>query len=253
MNYAYVRVSTEEQNTARQFDIINTHCEKHNITIDKVYEEKISAKDMNRPELKELLNSVKENDKIFISDLSRIARSTSDLLAIVNEILETKKAYLVSIKEDIDPSTITGKMILTIIGAINEFERNNIKELQSEGILKARIKGVRFGRKPTPKPNNWDIVFKQYISKNITAKEAIELLGITKSLFYSLLTREEGVNFEDRKVIKPDNFDQVACKYLFGKYTKKDAISILKITQYAFDKFLKEYKNNQLTVLEQDQ
>ena len=130
MNIAYVRVSTVEQNEARQVEGLK----KHNI--DKWFTEKISAKDANRPQLQAMLEFAREGDTVFIHDFSRIARSTKDLLAIVEQ-LNAKGVHLVSNKENIDTSTPTGKLMLTMIGAINEFERMNLLERQREGIALA--------------------------------------------------------------------------------------------------------------------
>ena len=119
MNIGYVRVSTVEQNEQRQIDGLN----KYNI--DKWFIEKVSAKDTNRPKLIEMLDYAREGDTIYIWDFSRLARSTKDLLELV-DIINNKGITLVSVKENIDTSTATGKLMLTMIGAINEFERTNL-------------------------------------------------------------------------------------------------------------------------------
>ena len=141
MKIAYVRVSTAEQNEARQIEAL----EKHGI--EKWFTEKVSAKDTNRPKLQEVLNFVREGDTIYIHDFSRLARSTKDLLEIV-EILNEKKVHLVSNKENIDTGTPTGKLMLTMIGAIAEFERQNLLERQREGIEIAKREHKFKGRKP---------------------------------------------------------------------------------------------------------
>lgn len=133
-NIAYVRVSTVEQNEARQLEAL----EKHNI--DKWYTEKVSGKNTDRPQLKAMLDYVREGDTIYIHDFSRLARNTKDLLEIV-ELLETKKVALVSNKENVDSSTPSGKLMLTMIGAIAEFERQNLLERQREGIEIAKREG----------------------------------------------------------------------------------------------------------------
>ena len=127
MNIAYIRVSTEEQNEARQREAL----EQHNI--DKFFIEKASGKNTKRPELQKMLDWAREGDTIFIHDLSRIARSTKDLLELL-VTLDAKKVALMSDKENIDTTTATGKLIVTVIGAINEFERANLLERQREGI-----------------------------------------------------------------------------------------------------------------------
>ena len=140
MNVAYVRVSTVDQNEDRQIEALK----KHNI--EKWYTEKVSGKNTNRPQLKEMLDFVREGDTIYIHDFSRLARSTKDLLDIVEQLTE-KGVHLVSNKENIDSSTPTGKLMLTMIGAIAEFERTNLLERQREGIAVAKKKWVYKGRK----------------------------------------------------------------------------------------------------------
>ena len=132
-NLAYVRVSTVEQNEERQLENLKRY------GIEKWFIEKISAKDTNRPQLNAMLDYAREGDKIFIHDSSRLARSTKDLLEII-DYLQKKSIILVSSKDNIDTSTPTGKLMLTLIGAINEFERTNLLERQREGIAIAKAK-----------------------------------------------------------------------------------------------------------------
>ena len=136
MKYAYIRVSTVEQNEDRQLEAMK----KYDIPQENYFVEKVSGKDTNRPELQKLLAIVKDGDTIHIHDFSRLSRSTSDLLKIVEE-LSARGVHLISNKENLDTSTPTGKLMLTMIGAINEFERTNMLERQLEGIKIAKKKG----------------------------------------------------------------------------------------------------------------
>lgn len=182
MNIAYVRVSSVDQNEARQIESL----EKYGI--ERWYTEKVSGKDTNRPKLQEMLEYVREGDTIHIHDLSRLARSTADLLVIV-ELLTKKGVHLVSNKENIDSSTPTGKLMLTMIGAINEFERTNILERTREGIAIAKREGVYKGRKPIDLPENWDEVTKTWLSGKITARDAMVRLGLKPNTFYRLCAK----------------------------------------------------------------
>ena len=134
MRVAYVRVSTVEQNEARQLEALKKH------DIEKWYIEKVSGKDTNRPKLQEMLDYVREGDTVYIHDFSRLARSTKDLLEILEE-LTAKGVTLISNKENLDTGTATGKLMLTVIAAINEFERQNLLERQKEGIEIAKKEG----------------------------------------------------------------------------------------------------------------
>lgn len=180
MNIGYVRVSTVDQNEARQVEALKTY------NIDKWFEEKISAKDTNRPELQNMLDYAREGDTIYVLDFSRLARSTKDLLSLVDQITE-KSVKLVSLKENIDTSTPTGKLMLTMIGAIAEFERTNLLERQREGIALAKKSGKYKGRKKIKKPENFDQIIKKWKNREITAKEAMELTGLKKNTFYNMV------------------------------------------------------------------
>lgn len=134
MKVAYVRVSTIEQHEQRQIEALKQH------GIEKWFMEKVSGKDTNRPQLKAMLDFVREGDTVYIHDFSRLARSTKDLLELV-ELLNQKKVTLVSNKENLDSGTATGKLMITMIAAINEFERENLLERQREGIAIAKEQG----------------------------------------------------------------------------------------------------------------
>lgn len=172
MQLAYIRVSTAEQNEQRQIEAM----EKYNI--EKWFTEKVSAKDTHRPKLQELLDFAREGDTIHIHDFSRLARSTKDLLEIV-ETLNKKGVTLVSNKENIDTGTPTGKLMLTMIGAINEFERTNLLERQREGIAIAKRNGVYKGRKAKSIPE-FEEYYKQYQERRISKSELAKLLKISR-------------------------------------------------------------------------
>lgn len=180
MNITYVRVSSADQNEERQIKALEVH------NIDKWFMEKISGKDTNRPKLQEMLQFVREGDTIYVHDFSRLARSTKDLLNII-EGLDIKNVCLVSNKENIDSSTSMGKLMLTMIGAINEFERINIKERQLEGIEIAKQKGKYKGRKEIQKPSNWDEVIGRWRAREITATDAMQSLGLKRNTFYKMV------------------------------------------------------------------
>ena len=169
---AYVRVSTAEQNEARQREALASR------DIEKWFIEKASGKNTDRPEFQRMMDWVREGDTIFIHDLSRIARSTKDLLELL-DTMEAKGVALVSDKESIDTSTATGKLIITMIAAINEFERANLLERQREGIAIAKREGRYKGRKPVTVPDlsrHYDRYRRREISKAALARE----LGVSR-------------------------------------------------------------------------
>lgn len=181
---SYIRVSTTEQNTDSQKAILS------NIKIDKTFEESISGKNTDRPKLKEMLEYVREGDTVYIRDLSRLARNTKDLLDIV-EYLNNKGVALKSIKENIDTSTNFGKLMITFLGAIYEFERANLLERQRDGIAVAKKQGKYKGRKQVPKPANFKEVYQKWLNRQITSISAIRELNISEYAFYKFV-RESG-------------------------------------------------------------
>lgn len=182
-NIAYVRVSTVEQNEARQLAALKPH------NIDKWFTEKVSGKNTDRPQFKAMMDYVREGDTIYIEDFSRVARNVRDLLDIV-DMLTGKSVALISLKERIDTSTPQGRLMLTMIGAIDEFERTNLLERQREGIACAKSKGVYKGRKAIQKPTQWEEVYSKWKQREITANKAMETLGLKRNAFYNFVNEE---------------------------------------------------------------
>lgn len=187
MNVAYIRVSTTDQNEGRQLEAMEGH------NIEKIFMEKASAKDANRPMLNELKNFVREGDSVYIQDFSRLARSTQDLLSLIDYFSE-RNIPLISLKENFDTSTPTGKLMVTVMGAINEFERSSLLERQREGIALAKAKGAYKGRKKIKYPDNWVEIYELYKTRKITGTKAMELLGLKRNTFYSLKSEYEVTN-----------------------------------------------------------
>lgn len=173
----YIRVSAVDQNTDRQEIALSE------LNIDKYFIEKVSGKNTDRPQLKKMLEYIRECDTVFIESISRLARSTKDLLNLVH-LLQDKTVDLVSLKENIDTTTPQGRFILTIFGALSELERENILQRQKEGIAAAKIKGKKFGRPQIDKPKDWDKVVGLWRKNEITATEAMRRLNLNRGTFY---------------------------------------------------------------------
>lgn len=183
-NVAYVRVSSLEQNEARQLEAL----EKYNI--DKWFTEKVSGKDTNRPELQRLLEYVRDGDTVYVHDFSRLARSTKDLLELV-ETLQNKGVHLVSNKENMDTSTATGKLMVTMMAAIAEFERANLLERQREGIAIAKAKGMYKGRKAVAIKEEFAELYSQYKSRKINKVQFAELYDVSRPTLQKLIETYE--------------------------------------------------------------
>lgn len=139
----YIRVSTEHQETARQQEIMCGY------QVDRIFSEKLSGATADRPQLKAMLDYVREGDTLYVESISRLGRSTRDLLNII-DTLNNKGVTLVSHKESIDTDTPTGKFMLTVFAALSQLEREQLKQRQREGINIAKAQGKYTGRKPIP-------------------------------------------------------------------------------------------------------
>lgn len=179
MNIGYIRVSSEEQNTARQEVLMQE------LGVDEIYIDKASGKSRDRPELKRLLSFVRKGDSVIVESISRFARNTKDLLELV-EILSAKEVVFISKKEAIDTTTATGKFMLTVFGAVAELERDYILQRQREGIAIAKANGLYKGRKPIAHPE-FDRVVEKLQRGEMTATSAMQKLGMSKSTFYRKL------------------------------------------------------------------
>jgi DNA invertase Pin-like site-specific DNA recombinase len=184
MNVAYIRVSTTDQNTGRQFESLK------NCNIDRYFEEKLSGKDTNRPQLQEMLKFVREGDTVYIESISRLARNTLDFLRIV-EHLTALKAELVSLKENIDTSTPSGRFMLSVFAALAQMERDTIKQRQREGIDLAKAENRYNGRPRIETSNEFPDIYARWKAGAFTAVEAMKLLGLKKNTFYNRVKEYE--------------------------------------------------------------
>ena len=181
MKIGYIRISTTDQNTARQEVLMNE------LGVEQVYIDRMSGKNTDRPELKKMMNYVREGDVVIVESISRFARNTKDLLELV-ERLTAKQVEFISKKEAIDTTTPTGKFMLTVFGAVAELEREYILQRQKEGIAVAKQNGVYKGRKPIEHPRFAEIV-SLWQNGDITAVEAMRRLNMKPSTFYRKVKR----------------------------------------------------------------
>lgn len=183
MKIGYVRVSTREQNTARQEVLMST------LGVDKVYIDRTSGKNADRPNLKNMMNFVREGDIVIVESISRFARNTKDLLDLTEQ-LRKKNVQFISQKEKIDTDTPAGKFMLTVFGAVAELERDYIRQRQEEGIALAKEQGKYKGRPPKYLPNFEDI-YRLWKDEKITATSACRQLEISRSTFYRKVAEYE--------------------------------------------------------------
>ncbi len=174
--FGYARVSTEQQNLDRQLDALKGY------GCDLIYNEKMTGTKRERPELSKLLDRMTEGDTVVIESLSRLGRSTKDLIALT-ELFEQKGVHLVSLKESIDTSTSTGKLLFTLMSAIAQFERDVIADRTREGLKSARARG-RTGGRPKVSPNAVKKAIKLYHTNQYSVREIEEMTGVKKSTLY---------------------------------------------------------------------
>jgi len=187
MEYAYVRVSSKDQQDGRQFIAM----QERGIPPERIFSEKQSGKDTKRPELQSLMNTVQHGDVIIVESISRFARNTRDLLGLVEKLTQ-KGVHFVSLKEHIDTTTPTGRFTLTLFAAIAELERECTLLRQAEGIAAAKARGVHLGRPIKKPPANFAEIVKLWECGKISFDEALEQSGLKQGTFYNRLREFRG-------------------------------------------------------------
>lgn len=188
-NIAYIRVSTKEQNTGRQHEDFTAK----GIVLNKVFEEKLSGKNTDRPQLQAMLAYLREGDTLYVESFSRFARSARDFLNIVNTLNE-KGVSFVSLKENIDTTTPNGKFMLTVFAGLYELERDNILERQREGIDLALKEGRPYGRPSATLSATFSKNYQLWKQGELKAVDFMKRENIPKSTFYKLVKRYENEN-----------------------------------------------------------
>ena len=178
----YIRVSTLDQNTERQLQ---------GMPLDKVYEEKVSGKDTQRPALQACLEFLREDDTLVVHSMDRLARNVVDLITIVNALVQ-RGISVQFVKNNLlfsaDTTNPTHALMLTILGAFAQFERDMIRERQREGIALAKARGVYKGRKPRLSAEQL-IAIKQQLALGIPKTTIAKQMHISRSTLYAALDR----------------------------------------------------------------
>lgn len=172
MKIGYARVSTIEQNLDRQLDNLQAAgCER-------IFKEKMTGTKAHRPELDRMLDAVREGDTLVIDSFSRLSRSTKDLLDTV-ERLTAQGVNIISLKEQLDTTTATGRMMLTMLSALSQFERDLIAERTRDGLKAARARGRKGGRPKAGTPKGKATALALYNSNTMSNKEIAAQVGIS--------------------------------------------------------------------------
>ena len=172
MIIGYARVSTQEQNLDRQIDGLKERgCQK-------IFQEKITGTKADRPEFQKMLDALREGDTLVTDSFSRLSRSTKDLLALVDH-LNAQGVNLVSIKENLDTTTATGKMMLTMLSALSQFERDLIAERTIDGLKAARARGRKGGRPKAGSEKAKEKAYILYDSNKMSNKEIANEVNVS--------------------------------------------------------------------------
>ena len=177
MKVGYIRISTVEQNETRQEVLMQ------NLGVEKVFLDKLSGKNTERPELQALLAYVREVDTVIVESISRFARNTKDFLNLIEE-LDKKKVAFISQKENIDTNTASGRFMMTVFAALAELERSTILVRQAEGIAIAKEEGKYKGRQPIKiDQDKFAEQYRLWKEGMILPRSACKKLGISYSTF----------------------------------------------------------------------
>ena len=174
----YIRVSTEHQETARQQAIMCSY------QVDRIFSEKLSGANTDRPQLRAMLDYVREGDTLYSESISRLGRSTKDLLNIIDTLTD-KGVTLISPKEKIDTDTPAGKFMLTVFAALSQLEREQLKQRQREGIEIAKAQGKYTGRKPIPTDwTRFGQLYGEWRAKHIKGRDFKRRMNMSANTFY---------------------------------------------------------------------
>ncbi|TFH63497.1 recombinase family protein [Peribacillus frigoritolerans] len=186
MRIAYARVSTDAQELHRQLDALDK------VGYDKLIQEKYTGTKKDRAGLQQLLDSVRDGDTVIVESISRLGRKTLDILSTIEE-LTNRGIIFISLKENMDTTTPTGKAMLGMMAVIAQLERDLIVQRTKEGLDSAKQRGVKLGR-PKLKEEIVQRALKLYDGGNHSIKEIIQLTGISQGKLYKEINKRQVTN-----------------------------------------------------------
>lgn len=195
--YGYVRVSSREQNEARQLIAMK----EAGIDLESIFIDKQSGKNFDRPEYKKMLRRLKKDDLLYVQSIDRLGRNYEEILRQWRTLTKEKNVDIVVLDMPLLDTrrgkdlmgTFLSDIVLQVLSFVAENERANIRQRQAEGIAAAKTRGVRFGRPPLPLPENFREIHRAWRSKKITLPEAARACDMPVGTFYGKARRlEEG-------------------------------------------------------------
>lgn len=195
MEYGYIRVSSKEQNEARQLDALH----EKGIKDCNIYIDKQSGKDFNRPKYKTLYRKLKKGDVLYIKSIDRMGRNYDEIIQEWRRITRFREADIVVLDMPLLDTrrgkdligTFLSDIVLQVLSFVAENERTNIRQRQAEGIAAAKARGVRFGRPTLPIPDNFDQMHKDWRSGKIKIEDAARACNMHPKTFYSKAVKYE--------------------------------------------------------------
>ncbi|WP_170912564.1 recombinase family protein [Salmonella enterica] len=198
MNFGYARVSSREQKLDRQLESLA------GVSLDEVFQEKISGKDNNRPELERMLTKLREGDVVFIKSMDRIARSFKEFMEIWERIEKCGASLKVmDMGLTLDRSPMT-QFLVTVMAAVSELERGMIRQRQKEGVAIAKEQGLYTGRRPDLKKH---LAFMELRDAGTTVNRAAELAGIGRAQAFRIMKEYDSAD-DVRKLISEQAKDK---------------------------------------------
>ena len=195
MEYGYIRVSSKEQNEARQLDALHDK----GIADCNIYMDKQSGKDFNRPKYKTLYRKLKKGDVLYIKSIDRMGRNYDEIIQEWRRITRFREADIVVLDMPLLDTrrgkdlmgTFLSDIVLQVLSFVAENERTNIRQRQAEGIAAAKARGVRFGRPTLPVPENFDQMRNDWRAGKIKIEDAAKACNMHPKTFYSKAVRAE--------------------------------------------------------------
>ncbi len=193
--YGYVRVSTQEQNEARQLAAMR----EFGVAEKNIVVEKLSGKDFNRPRYQRLVRTLRSGDVLVVKSIDRLGRNYDEILEQWGTITKKRQAAIVVLDMPLLDTrqgrdltgTLIADIVLQLLSYVAQTERENIRQRQAEGIAAAKAKGVQFGPPPRTLPDDFEMLRQAWRSGQIPLREAAQACGLAKSTFYDAALRAE--------------------------------------------------------------
>ena len=196
MEYGYIRVSTKEQNEQRQIHALK----EYGISEKNIYMDKQSGKDFNRKQYQKMLRKMNKGDALVVKSIDRLGRNYEEILEQWRILTREKEITIVVLDMPVldtrQAKDLTGTLIadivLQLLSYVAQTEREFIRQRQAEGIAIAKQNGVKFGRRPMQRPEEYELVKKLWSENKLSARAAARKLGVTHKTFLKWTKEENG-------------------------------------------------------------